>query len=220
MSDLSELKSLLSQRFPSFTSGQVSGVLSFYELLVAENAVQNLTRLISPLDFVDGHLQDAAELLKCGFLSTPCLDLGSGGGVPGLLCAILSREPWFLVDSEKSKADFLLRVTQALALSETRAIPERAEAFLKRQKVGSVVARAVGKVEKIYSWIGTCSTWNNLVLLKGPGWASEWEEFEKSRFRRELAIEKSHEYSVGVENKQRIIVLLKRVPRGTIKSRH
>ncbi len=209
------MKDLIKGRFPELSGAQIDRIFGFYEAMKAENEVQNLTRLISPADFIDGHLQDAVELLKTGFLTYPAMDLGSGGGVPGLLCAAIDPNPWFLVDSEKRKADFLGRAAHSLGLDDVQAVPERAEAFLQEETVGCITARAVGTVEKILSWIAVCSTWNKLILLKGPGWKEEWENLQKSRFRRDLVIEATHEYSVGPENKQRVIVLLKRVPRGT-----
>ncbi len=211
----SELRQILERDFPSIQGEVLARVLRFYDLLVAENAVQNLTRLISPQDFAEGHLVDVLELRKSEFLRFPAMDLGSGGGVPGLLAACFSAEPWLLVDSEKKKADFLSRAAAELGLSHVRAFGERAEDVLKRERVQAVVARAVGTLTKIYTWIRPCSTWNNLVLLKGPAWEEEWTEFSRGKWKSELKILRQAEYVVGAEEKRRRLVLLQRVPRGT-----
>jgi 16S rRNA G527 N7-methylase RsmG len=84
---------------------------------------------------------------------------------------------------------------------------------LKTLQVESVVARAVGPVSRIYTWLRPCSTWNHLILLKGPGWPDEWAEFQKTSRRRELVIEREFGYSVGPEHKQRRILRLQRVRR-------
>jgi 16S rRNA G527 N7-methylase RsmG len=86
----------------------------------------------------------------------------------------------------------------------------RAEVFLRKHRVESVVARAVGKVEKIFGWIQECSTWNKLILLKGPGWIEEWQEFEGSKFRKKLRVVGEHRYQVGASEKSRVIIALER----------
>jgi 16S rRNA G527 N7-methylase RsmG len=95
----------------------------------------------------------------------------------------------------------------------------RAEKFLSdvapKKAVKSVVARAVGPISRIYTWIRPCSTWNNLVLLKGPRWEEEWAEIQGGRYKNELKWVDSYKYTVGAEKKQRIIVKIERVPRGT-----
>jgi hypothetical protein len=48
-------------------------------------------------------------------------------------------------------------------------------------------------------------------LLKGPGWSEEWARFQAGKHRRELEIVGDHKYVVGSEQKQRLIVKLRRV---------
>lgn len=194
-------------------SQMIQGILPFYEKVLEENRVQNLTRLLDPLDFYQGHVVDVLELLGTGCVDYPALDLGSGVGVPGLLAAILQEgSQWILAESELRKAEYLNRVVRTLEKqSQVQVFHRRGEEVLQSLSVGSVVVRAVGKVEKIYSWIRKCSTWNNLILLKGPKWEEEWEEFSRSRFKGEL--ETLFEYPYGVENglkTRRIIKLIRK----------
>lgn len=186
-------------------------VARFRERLEAENERQNLTRILGEDEFVEGHLLDCLELLRSGFLSFPAMDLGSGGGVPGLLAAALGSGPWVLVESEAAKAEFLSRTARELELDrQVSVFAERGGVVLRRVSVETVVSRAVGKVEKIFGWIGECSTWNTLVLLKGPGWETEWAEFQRSKHRRRLRLQGEHRYTVGAEAKRRVIVRLTR----------
>jgi 16S rRNA (guanine527-N7)-methyltransferase len=219
MSDgrLVELENLVSSVWPELSPSQKRGVVRFYELLLAENEVQNLTRLISPKDFLEGHLLDVKELLVSGLVKYPAMDLGSGGGVPGLLAAVIQGESWVLADSEGRKATFLMAAAEKLGLANVQVFSGRGEEFLKRGSVGSVVARAVGSVEKIYAWLRPCSTWNNLVLLKGPGWDAEWKTFQESKHRKELKVANEYAYRVGEPAKSLRIVRVERVnvPRGT-----
>ncbi len=208
-----ELERLLNDVWPGLSTEQSLRIQQFYSALAAENEIQNLTRLVLPADFVEGHVVDVRELLKSNFLTFPALDLGSGGGVPGLLAAaVVENDVWTLCDSEKMKADFLLRTTLSLGLEKRVTVyAGRAEEFLRNHRVETVVARAVGPVERIFGWIGRCSTWNTLVLLKGPGWEEEWKAFQGGKHARKLKLVDEHRYEVGSEKKKRVIVQLKRV---------
>ena len=109
------------------------------------------------------------------------------------------------------KAEFLRRASEFLGLgSEVDVFAGRAEDFLRNNRVETVVARAVGPVERIFGWIGRCSTWNTLVLLKGLGWEEEWRKFQEGGHARKLKIVDEYRYEVGAEKKKRVIVRLKR----------
>jgi 16S rRNA (guanine(527)-N(7))-methyltransferase RsmG len=187
-----------------------SRVIEFYEALIQENSVQNLTRLTEPKDFIEGHLLDVLHLEKTGYLARDSrpFDLGSGGGVPGLLHAHIFRKNWILCDSEKLKADFLGRFCSGYSLNECEIVNTRAEQWLNTHRADQIVARAVGTVTKIYTWLEKCSTWNQLILLKGPNWGEEWKEFTQSRFRNKLTITNEYSYSIGEEQKVRKIIHL------------
>jgi 16S rRNA (guanine527-N7)-methyltransferase len=201
----------LNSTFPLSESAQ-KDLLSFYEIMLRENKVQNLTRLASPNEFYDYHLTDTIKLLKTGWLQYPALDLGSGAGIPGVLAALIDKKPWILAESEKRKAEYLQRAVDTLGVqAQVGVIPDRAEAYLKSHKVGSIVVRAVGTVEKIYAWIRKCSTWNNLILLKGPNWEEEWKGFLISPFGKDLHVTGEVEYQVGPEQKTRKIIKIERV---------
>lgn len=184
-------------------------VSHFRDLVLAENEAQNLTRLTSPRDFLEGHVLDAVELLKSGLVQFPAMDLGSGAGVPGLLAAILGSGPWVLAESEGRKAGFLSRAVEELGL-DVQVFSGRAEEYLRKERVQSIVARAVGPVGRIMGWVGRCSTWNNLVLMKGPAWEDEWQEFSATPAGRKLRIAGQHAYTVGAESKRRLIIRLAR----------
>lgn len=151
----------------------------FRRALVAENEQQNLTRLTEPVDFFWGHLWDVYQLTKGCVLGTCAMDLGSGCGVPGLLHALLTGQRWHLVESERRKAEFLARCAELWGLDQVRVSAERVEKVLPKVSVDSLVVRAVGPMSRIWGWIGGCSTWNTLILFKGPSWEGEWADFQR-----------------------------------------
>lgn len=184
----------------------------FAEILYRENKVQNLTRIVGLEGFYFDHLVDCLELLKTGWLGSAVFDLGSGCGVPGLLSAVIDSDDnrkWVLCDSESSKAAFLAAAIQELgAKNRVLAASGRAEALINEASPSTVMARAVGKVEKIMSYIDNCSTWNNLILFKGPGWSDEWKDAQKTRFGKKLTVTQTHEYLSN--GKRRTLINLKR----------
>ncbi|MCC7440121.1 MAG: class I SAM-dependent methyltransferase [Bdellovibrionales bacterium] len=217
MSDPSE--SLIRSRFPELSGEQVARAAAFREALELENSRQNLTRLVGPEGFVEGHLRDVVELERSGALQAGgrYVDLGSGGGVPGLLSSLLYGRRWILVEAERQKAEFLSQRVEGWAMHDTEVIHGRIESILARLgPVSGIAVRAVGKVEKLYSWLDRCSTWNTLILFKGPNWGLEWAEFQGGRFGRFLEATQDHQYeTLDSEPRLRRILTLRRVPRGT-----
>ncbi|OAB58435.1 hypothetical protein AY600_08945 [Phormidium willei BDU 130791] len=107
----------------------------FYEAVVQGNRQVNLTRILEPLDFWEKHLWDSlrgvAPFLRGEFSLPPqprVVDIGSGGGFPGIPLAI-ARPDWSftLVDSTQKKVRFLQAAIAHLGLSQTQAIAGRAE---------------------------------------------------------------------------------------------
>jgi len=191
----------------------VDRVVRYRALVVLENQIQNLTRILEPTDFFESNVLDVVALLESGLLPKgPLFDLGSGCGVPGLLSAcVVADQEWVLCDSEKKKAEFLSRAAATLGLPRVSTFGGRADEYLK--DVGAsytVVSRAVGPVERLFNWIKDCSTWNRMVLLKGPSWQSEWDDFQRSARRNKLRIEGEYSYtSHGGKKAKRIVSLLR-----------
>ncbi len=215
MSDSLEFKRLLENDSSlEFTSEQILRAVEFRDEVLKENEIQNLTRILSPVDFLEGHIRDVVHLRKSGFVSYPALDLGAGMGVPGLLSAVIYGNPgsekWISSDSEGKKAEFAQRMIDHFHLDGVSAAAMRAEEVLTTQHVGSIVARAVGPVSRIYAWIRGRSTWNNLILLKGPKWEEEWAEFQATAQRNHLILDGEYRYTVGEEKKSRVIIRLRR----------
>lgn len=183
----------------------------FGAALYQENQIQNLTRIQGAEEFVNGHLIDVIELLALPTLGERVLDIGTGSGVPGLLGAALSVKTtrvWFLTESERNKADFLERTKAELGLERVTVFPKRAEEVAEICRPDTIIARAVGTVDKLAGWVWNCSTWNNLILFKSRGWEDEWKEAQKTRFGKKLTIIHTHDYSSN--GKTRTLVTLKR----------
>lgn len=192
----------------------LESLIHFHGVMASENDIQNLTRLISRDEFIEGHLIDCFELSKREWIANEMVvDLGSGCGVPGIPMAILNpTSKWALVESERRKADFLKNVTRSLELLDRVSV--LGERFEDIDSVGfrpeTVVCRAVGPVLRIFGWIKNCSTWNTLVLFKGPSWVDEWADFQRSSNRKRLKIAEEYSYFTTPSMKKRTLIKLMR----------
>jgi 16S rRNA (guanine527-N7)-methyltransferase len=109
---------------------------------------QNLTAIDDVAEAVERHLADSLAGLTRPELSGPTLaDLGSGGGFPGLVIAILRPDiAVTLVESERRKAEWLARAS--VDLRNVRVVADRSESFAERERetYTTVTARAVAPV--------------------------------------------------------------------------
>ncbi len=150
---------------------------TYCRLLWERNEVMNLTRHTTALQFVTRDLLDSWQLARLLAPGEQILDIGSGGGVPGLVLAILRPDLRItLSDSVKKKAKALEEFAAALEL-EVEVYDCRAESLLENFRYDSTVARAVGPLAKLLpllrrDWVHV----GRLLLLKGPRWQDELQE--------------------------------------------
>ncbi len=117
------------------------------------------------------------------------LDLGTGGGFPGIPLAIVFPEVHFtLIDGRGKKITAVKGVAQAIGLKNVEARHQRAEE-LKRPQFDFVVSRAVAPLPRLFSWSHRLLRKqqrnpipNGLITLKGGQLQAEIEELPKKAY--------------------------------------
>jgi 16S rRNA (guanine527-N7)-methyltransferase len=194
--DLSSADSLTEalKRFGILLSkGKVRQLDDYCRLLWDWNARLNLTRHTDYDKFVARDLVDSMALE--GFLrpNERVLDVGSGGGVPGIVLAILRPDLQMeLCDSTGKKALALSEIVRELRLD----IPIRhakAETVLTERGKGTrfttLTIRAVSRLVKLLRMVGPhWNVFDRLLLVKGPKWVEERGEARHYNLMNKLAL--------------------------------
>lgn len=111
----------------ALSAEQQDQLLAFRDLLLKWNKTYNLTALRDPVQAISHHLLDSLAILP--HIGTgPLLDVGSGGGLPGIPLAI--AQPALavtMVDTVQKKASFLQQAAIQLGLKNVAAHHARVE---------------------------------------------------------------------------------------------
>jgi 16S rRNA (guanine527-N7)-methyltransferase len=115
------------------TASRLEALVRYVELLQRWNATYNLTAVRSPADILTHHLVDCLAVvpaLQRHATSGRLLDVGSGGGLPGVVIALM-LPGWQVtcVDSVGKKAAFVRQAAGALGLANLQAAHARVEAL-------------------------------------------------------------------------------------------
>ena len=130
---------------------QTNLLAEYKDHLVAWNKTHNLISKKQAQN-IDDHIADS--LIISPFLKKSIVDLGSGGGLPGIPLAITNpNKEFYLIESNTKKSSFLLHATSRLGLENTSVINQRIEKIQTKTFPESfdIVCRAVGSTEFIIS---------------------------------------------------------------------
>ncbi len=147
--------------------------LANYEIaLLEQNRVMNLTAIREPEAAARLHILDALHLLRAAdFSGKSVLDVGTGGGVPGVVLKLAQPDIQLtLLDATAKKIRWLQSLSQSMGFS-ARFIVGRAEdeALLSREHFDIVTARAVSRLNVLCEICLPFVTEGGMFLaMKGP----------------------------------------------------
>ena len=182
-----------------------TGLLEDYK---AHLAVWNKTHnLISKKQAqnIEDHISDS--LVISSLLKENIVDLGSGGGLPGIPLAITNpNKEFYLIESNTKKSSFLLHTTSRLSLENTTVINQRIEKVETKTFPESfdIVCRAVGSTEFIISLTAPLlqKTGVELKLKK------TLEQFDQERIPPGYLLKKIDKFPSKAKDKTRILVTI------------
>ncbi|MDA0984174.1 MAG: 16S rRNA (guanine(527)-N(7))-methyltransferase RsmG [Bacteroidetes bacterium] len=179
----------LIKAFPNLSQKQQSQFKLLESLYQEWNAQINVISRKDMNDFYERHVLHALGIAKVIDFKPGArvLDVGTGGGFPGIPLAILFPETQFyLIDSIGKKIKVVHAVQESLGLKNVQASQLRVEDF--KGKVDFVVSRAVAKMDSFVPWVqkNIRSTHkhnlkNGILYLKGGDLTEELASFPKAQ---------------------------------------
>jgi len=189
---------------------QHAQLLAYLALLIKWNKAYNLTAVRDPDEMVSRHLLDslsvASQVAEAG---DNWLDVGSGGGMPGVPLAILFPERRFtLLDSNGKKTRFLIQVKLELQLRNLEVVHSRVEAFTPAQAFSGICSRAFSSLADFANWtrhLGDGDT--RWLAMKGVQPDDELQVLPN-----DFRLERIYELKVPGCQGQRHLLILRRTP--------
>jgi len=158
---------LLQHYFPDLSEVQIQQFSALESLYVHWNAQINVISRKDTEHFYERHVLHSLAIAKVhSFLpGSQILDIGTGGGFPGIPLAILFPDVQFhLVDSIGKKIKVVQEVASSLGLQNVTASHARAETI--KDRYDFIISRAVTQMPVFLTWVKGKSAKKNLHSLK------------------------------------------------------
>jgi len=207
MNDEDTLAKALQRHGLQLPAEQIEQLEKYCQLLWDWNAKLNLTRHTDYEKFVGRDVVDTLQLAAHLRDGEEVLDVGTGGGVPGVVLAIVRPDlKMTLCDSVAKKARAVEAIVKDLGL-EVPVMPFRAEELLEDNRYDALVIRAVGPLWKLLAAFKP--HWNSfrrLLVIKGPKWTEELNEARRRGLMKDLQLKTAAEYAMpGAEGKSVVL---------------
>lgn len=134
---------------------QIAQLMDYLALLSKWNAVYNLTAVRDPAQMVTQHLLDSLAVVPAFADARNVLDVGAGGGLPGIVLAIARPDMQLsMVDTVHKKTAFLTQAKAELGLSNVTVHTARVEQLQVPDKFDVITSRAFAELADFVNWSG------------------------------------------------------------------
>ena len=187
-------------------TAQADKLIDYVLLLEKWNKTYNITAIRDLKQMVILHLIDSASVYR--YLSgNSIIDVGTGGGIPGIIFAILNPQlNTTLLDSSQKKTRFLRFVQRQLKLANVTIVCQRVEKYQAIKPYDVVISRAFTEVGNFLKLSGhLCAHSGQMLAMKGP-------RIESEKKAQELGFELEQDIDVKVpflEAQRRLLVFNK-----------
>ncbi len=132
---------------------QQEKLLDYLSLMFKWNAVYNLTSLRDPMQMVTHHLLDSLAAVPAFAGAQNVLDVGAGGGLPGIVLAIVRPDMKVsMIDTVHKKTAFLTQVKAQLGLANVSVHTMKVQELQVSDKFDVITSRAFADLSDFVNW--------------------------------------------------------------------
>jgi 16S rRNA (guanine527-N7)-methyltransferase len=148
---------------------QTGKLMDYLSLLAKWNAVYNLTAVRDPAQMVTQHLLDSLAAVPAFSQATNVLDVGAGGGLPGIVLAIARPDVQVsMIDTVHKKTAFLTQAKGELGLRNVTVYTARVEQLKVAAPFDVITSRAFAELKDFVNWSGhLLAPGGQFIALKG-----------------------------------------------------
>ena len=156
---------------------QVSKLLDYLALLNKWNSVYNLTSVRDPMQMVTLHVLDSLAAVPAFAGAQNVLDVGAGGGLPGMVLAISRPDMKVsMIDTVHKKTAFLNQAKAELELANVTVYTKQVQQLEVKTKFDVITSRAFADLSDFVNWSGhLLQEGGQFIALKGTAPEDERE---------------------------------------------
>ncbi len=184
----------------------------FTELKKWSKKVNLIAKETEDRQILENHFLDSLVLLSELDEGAVLVDIGTGGGFPGLVCKVARPEmKLYLVEPRLKRVSFLNHLIRTLSLEDVVVKCNRIEDetnFFETERVSHVTCRAVADIAGFLEMTSHFKRSVKRVCLKGPKWREEFQAAGDIMAEHGLWLERVSEYQLPVSRAERAIIIL------------
>ncbi|MCH8621553.1 16S rRNA (guanine(527)-N(7))-methyltransferase RsmG [Undibacterium sp. TS12] len=148
---------------------QIDNMIAYLALLSKWNSVYNLTAIRDPREMVKQHLLDSLSAAPAFKDAKNILDVGAGGGLPGMMLAITYPQAKVsMIDTVSKKTAFLTQAKTELGLKNVTVHTGRVEALQVKDAFDVITSRAFSELANFVNWSGhLLAEGGQFIAMKG-----------------------------------------------------
>ena len=187
---------------------QQEQLLDYLALMFKWNSVYNLTSLRDPMQMVTHHLLDSLAAVPAFAGAKNVLDVGAGGGLPGIVLAVARPDMKVsMIDTVHKKTAFLTQVKAQLGLSNVSVYTMKVQELEVSDKFDVITSRAFADLSDFVEWSShLLAEQGSYIALKGVA-----PEDERQRLPAEWKVTKVEPLQVPRLGAERHLVFIEKV---------
>lgn len=132
---------------------QQDKIINYLIILSKWNSVYNLTAIRDPKEMMTHHVLDSLSAVPAFTEAQNVLDVGSGGGLPGMILAICYPDKKIsMIDTVSKKTAFLNQAKAELGLNNVTVYSARVESLQVNQRFDVITSRAFSELNNFVNW--------------------------------------------------------------------